>query len=325
MNEPDDTAMVVAMSLTLTPHITRYVAGRRSRGEFTARTATGVRSQLGKLDRSFGRRGLHQLTRTAIERWMETIGHLSPAHRRNALSAVRGFCRWLVDQGHIADDPTAKIAPIRQPRSVPRALPVDAVARILHTAPDPRAKAIIMLMVGCGLRCVEVSRLTVTDYDPDAATIAVTGKGGHERILPVPDGVGATLDAYLATVGITTGPLIRASRVRANGLSAATISTYVSRWMASAGLKAGRWDGRSAHALRHTCASDVLDGGADLRVVQEMLGHQHLATTSIYLRRASLGQMRDAMEGRTYVEGGDHARATERPHAPTGLVRPRAA
>ena len=288
------------MTRTLTPHIHRYITGRVARGEIGKRTAAGVRSALGGLDRSHGRRPLDQLTRRAVERWMETIGHLSPSHRRNQLSAARGFCRWAVDHGLIGEDPTAAIPAIRQPRSVPRALPADSVARLLAAAPDDRAQAIVWLMVGCGLRCVEVSRLAVTDYDPVAATIRVTGKGGHERILPVPDEAAGPIDRYLARAGVISGPLIRASRVRSNGLSACTISTYVSRWMTAAGLKVGRWDGRSAHALRHTAASDVLDRCRDLRVVQQMLGHEHLSTTSIYLRRASVDQMRQAMEGRTY-------------------------
>lgn len=139
-----------------------------------------------------------------------------------------------------------------------------------------------------------------TDYDPAAATIEVTGKGLHERVVPVPGEVAAVLDRYLSTVGVMSGPLIRSSRIPSRGLSAETISTYVSRWMADAGVKVGRWDGRSAHALRHTAASDVLDVCGDLRVVQAMLGHEHLSSTSIYLRRAKLDQLRAAMEGRDY-------------------------
>lgn len=285
---------------TLTPHITTYITGRRNRGEIGKDTARNRRHSLRTLDRSFGTRALDRYTRHAIDRWLETIGHLAPSTRRLHLSAVRGFSAWLVTQGTIATDPTLHVPAISQPRSVPRAMPTAAVGRLLAIAPDRRARAIIMLMVGCGLRCVEVSRLTVADYDPASRSLAVTGKGGHERVLPVPADVWAAVDSYLSEAGVVGGPMIRSARDGNAGLHAATISSYVSRWMADAGLKTAQRDGRSAHALRHTCASDVLDGGADLRVVQEILGHQHLSTTSIYLRRASVGQMREAMEGRTY-------------------------
>lgn len=286
---------------TLTKLTTAYIAERRRRGEITAGTATNVRYGLDSLDRSFGDRPINQLTRRAIERWMETLGHLAPATRRNQLAAARGFCRWLVARGLLERDPTADVARIRQPRSVPRALGRDDVARLWRALPDSRARAIVALMVGCGLRCVEVARLESTDWDRDAGMIRVVGKGMHVRELPVPDEVRRVLDRYLGEVGgVRSGPLIRASRSPADGLSAPTISTYVSRWMTAAELKAGRWDGRSAHALRHTCASDVLDVCGDLRVVQEMLGHAHLSSSAIYLRRAGMARLREAMAGRDY-------------------------
>lgn len=287
---------------TLTTHTTAYVHGRRQRDEVTARTARNLRYALDGLDQSFGNRPLTQLGPRAIERWMGSIGHLAPATRRNHLAAARGFCRWLMDRDLIGDDPTSGVARIRQPRSVPRALGRDDVARLWRALPDDRARAIIALMVWCGLRCVEVARLQVTDYDPDGATIRVVGKGMHVRDLPVPAEVGAIVGRYLAGIGgVMSGPLVRSSRIPSRGLSECTISTYVSRWMTDAGLKVGRWDGRSAHALRHTCASDVLDECGDLRVVQEMLGHTHLSSTAIYLRRAGMGRLREAMAGRAYL------------------------
>lgn len=285
---------------TLDRFIWQYLGERRRRGEISKETQRGLQTSLSSLSVSFGARPLSQFSKRAIERWLETIGHLAPATRRGRLSAVRGFSRWMVDRGSLPVDPTERIPSIRQPRAVPRALPEADVARLLAVAPDQRARAIMWLMVGCGLRCVEVARLRVSDFDPVAGTITVTGKGGHERILPVPQQVRLELDRYLNQVGIVAGPLIRSERFPSRGLRPPSIGTYVSRWMRDAGIKHGRYDGRSAHALRHTCASDVLDGGADLRIVQELLGHQHLSSTSIYLRRASVAQLREAMEGRTY-------------------------
>lgn len=286
---------------TLTDLHVRYLAERIARGEIGARTAKGMRYSLRSFDRSFGARPLGQLKRRAVLRWLEQVGHLSPATRRNHLSAVRGFCRWLVNEGLIGEDPTAGIDRVRQPRSVPRALRHQDLARLFAALPDLRAQLIVTLMLEAGLRCVEVSRLDWEDWDPVAATITVRGKSGHERVLPVTTTLGRVLDAWSAEAGVVAGPMVRQARRRNQRLSAETVSTYVSRWMSLAGLKRGRWDGVSAHALRHTAASDVLDACQDLRVVQAMLGHQHLATTSIYLRRASLGQMREAMEGRTYA------------------------
>lgn len=289
------------MTTTLFPLIEQYVGGRRRRGEINRRTAKNLSYQLHTLDSSFGRRPLDQLKRRAIERWMETTGHLAPETRRNLLGAVRGFSRWLVEEGVIDEDPTEAIPRIRRPRTVPRALPSADVSRLLAAAPDQRARLIVALMVGCGLRCIEVSRLDIQDYDHAARTLSIEGKGGHQRVLPVPDFVHHELTGYLNVVGIPMGgPLIRAERPPYRRLTEGTISLYVSRWFEAAGIKHGPYNGRSAHALRHTCASDVLDGGADLRTVQELLGHAELSSTAIYLRRAHIGQLREAMEGRDY-------------------------
>lgn len=288
---------------TLTPYVTEYVRARRAARDIAFDTARGQEYELRRFAHTFGNRPLAQLTAKAVDRWLAEIAHLAPSTRRSKLSTVRGFCLWLVDEGHIDLNPTSKIKRIRQPRSVPRALRWDDVSRLMGSLPDQRARAICALMVGLGLRCVEVERAGTGDYDPRAGTLRVVGKGGHERVLPVPREVSSELDRYLGEVGMTPGPLIRSQRQPWRGIDAGTLSNYMAEWMRAAGVKHSKRDGVSAHALRHTAASDVLDRCGDLRVVQEMLGHAQLATTSIYLRRANLGQMRDAMSGRDYRAG----------------------
>jgi integrase/recombinase XerC len=158
-----------------------------------------------------------------------------------------------------------------------------------------------MLMLGCGLRAAEVATLELADWDQDGQTLFVRGKGGHERMVPVPDEVAVHLDKYLTDRGRHAGILIGAQRPpRGKALNPSAVVKLVSAWMAKAGIKAGPYDGRSGHALRHTCASDVYELSKDLRTVQEMLGHQHLATTAIYLRHSNLDRMRAAMAGRDY-------------------------
>lgn len=209
------------------------------------------------------------------------------------------FLDWLVDRGVLDTNPALNFT-VKQPRSVPRALPPRRVAELMLQLPDNRARAIVQLQVGLGLRCVEVSRLSMADYDPIARTVLVKGKGSHERMLPVTEAVARALDAYLAEHGRTAGPLIRSYVRPWAGIDARTISGMVRRWMRDAGVKGRAWDGISAHALRHSAASDVLEKCADVTIVQAMLGHSNAATTSRYLRRAQLGRLREAMEGRDY-------------------------
>lgn len=286
---------------TLTPHITEYLRARLARGEISRQTAVDLRYPLMALAVCFGARPLNRFGRSAIDRWLETIGHHAPATRRHHLSTVRGFCRWLVHTGRIGSDPTAHVAPIKQPRRVPATLTEAEVAQLIGSLDSPRERAIAWLMVGCGCRCVEVARLTVADYDAAALTLVLVGKGGHQRIVPVPTVVAAALDAYLDEVGRVGGPLIRSELDRRSPISARTISHYMRRWMTAAGVKRRPLDGRSAHCLRRTAGSDVMDRSGDVRVVQEMLGHARIETTArYYLRPVPLDRLREAMEGRTY-------------------------
>lgn len=297
--EPEPTPVPMG---TLTPLVHRYVTGRHKRSELVRRTARDLRYTLYGLAEVHGQRPVAQLGPAIIDRWLETIGHLAPSTRRLYLSRVRGFCQWLVAHRHIRRDPTAHVPPIVQPRQQPRTLTQAEIARLYTIAPDTRARAIIGLMVGCGCRCIEVSRLQVSDYDPAGRTILLTGKGRHERLIPVPEETAEALDAYLSDVGAPGGPLIRSRKYPRSPMTAQTISKYMGRWLAQAGVKQAPLDGRSAHALRRTAASDVMDVSGDIRAVQEMLGHARIETTARgYLRPVSMEQLREAMEGRSYV------------------------
>lgn len=287
---------------TLTPYLHQYVRGRKARGEITATTARDYLWTLSGLAESYGQRPLRMFGPAAVDRWLEQIGHLAAATRREYLSRARMFTRWLVDTGKVRADPTSHVPPVRQARHAPRTLTAEQVGDLLRAlTPNRRGAAVVWLMVGCGLRCCEVARLHVEDYDPRGLTVTVTGKANHERTIPVPVEAAAAVDRYLDHVGVTAGPLIRSELVPSRGLSAKTLSTYMRGWMLAAGVKRGAYDGRSAHALRRTAASDVADRGADVRVVQEMLGHQRVETTvKHYYRRVTVQQMRDAMSGRSY-------------------------
>lgn len=284
---------------TLTPHIRRYLRERRAAGTYVKKSIASVEGRLRGLDESFGNRPLSQFNRRAIERWQATLGCLEKSSQSSYLASVRTFTAWLTLDldGAIKVDPCLGVPAIKRPKRVPRALTPQQVAAVITACEDARDRAIVWLMVGCGLRRAEVAAACWEHYDPEGATILVRGKGGHERMLPVPEPVGSALSA-VRTRG-KVGPIIRP--VCGHGaISTEWVGFRVSFLMWKAGIKQAPYDGVSGHALRHTCASDVLDVCHDLRVVQEILGHEHLTSTAIYLRRANMGQMREAMEGRTY-------------------------
>jgi site-specific recombinase XerD len=279
----------------------QWVQGRKARGEIRPNSAAVLRARLTGLVAVVGS---GPVDRAAVQRWQETIGHLAPSTRRAYLATARGFCQWLVLEGHLDQDPTLGVARVREPRRVPRALPErDVVALVDQVVGDLRLAAMVWLMVEVGLRCVEISNLSIGDFDPHMSTLTVRGKGDHERIVPLPGPARAALDRYLQAgrrrPGRALFQSIGSRRPGDGRVSARQISRQVGAAMRAAGVhRAG--DGRSAHALRHTCASDVLERCGDVRIVQELLGHQSLATTQIYLRRASIEQLRRAVDGRDY-------------------------
>jgi site-specific recombinase XerC len=277
-----------------------YLRGRARKGELGQLTINNQRSVLMQLTATYGDRPVSNFRRLHIEKWLETRGHLKASTRRCHHSMLKGFTAWLVREGHIKRDPMIGVKPPRQPRSIPRAMRSCDIGVLLQSVPDARARAIVALGVGCGLRCCEISRLRVEDWDRNLGMIRVTGKGGNERELPVPQIALRHIQNYLTEHPASSGPMIRSYVIPFQPLQPRTVSQLVAAWMFDAGVKLSSFDGVSAHALRHTAATDVLNQCGDLRVVQEMLGHKNLATTSIYLGRAGLPKMRNAMEGRTY-------------------------
>jgi|GEM_PF-75133 len=289
-----------------------YLLGRVQRGELRANSASVELGRLSHLIARCGHLSPRALDRQMLLRFQATIGSLAPSTRRHSVGAVQRFCVWMVTEGVIDSDPSITLIRPREPRREPRALGRQQVVTLLESLSAQREgdrggswhEPAIALMLGCGLRCVEVSRLDLADYDEYDGTIRVLGKGGHERVLPVPPTAAAALDKYIGERGAAAGPLFKATGSKGNPdgrLSAKWISKRTGRLMAQAGVhKVG--DGRSAHALRHTAASDVLDRCHDVRTVQQMLGHASLQSTQIYLRRADLGKLREAMAGRDYTE-----------------------
>lgn len=286
---------------TLAPYVIRYVGDRMRRGEIQPITAKNVRNHLLDFSESFGARPTTQLGTAAIDRWLEATTHLAPATRSARLSSLRLFSGWLVDNEVIARDFTRRAPKIRRPRTTWRGVTLDEFVAILEACAGEREAAVVWLQWGLGLRCVEVARLRLEDWNTHAHTLIATGKGRHERELAVPPIVRAALTSYLATLPATAaGPVIRSELDPTRGLSASRVSNMVSRIISRAGVKRRPYDGISAHGMRRGAATELLEVCNDLTIVQRFLGHANLATTSGYLRPAGLSKMRDALNARPY-------------------------
>ena len=300
---------------TLDRYARKYVIGRWKRAEIGEPTRDALTYTLSTLTDSFGQRPVTQLGPKAIDRWLETVADRAPSTRRNYVSRVRGFGHWLMAEGVIKRDPTAHVPSIPQPRRVPVTLTGGQVDNLEAGLPDLRAEVVVSIMAEMGARCCELARLRVEDYDPDQRLMLLRGKKDHEREVPVPPATAALIAAYLDETGVVGGPLIRSKTDPTKGLTAATFSHYVRNWMWDAGVKRRAFDGRSAHGLRRTCGSDVMEACGDVRVVQAVLGHIRIETTArYYLRPVPIDQMRAALDA-----GIAHRAA---PVAPVTVLKP---
>lgn len=277
---------------TLDELVRQYTRERRGAGHLAASSVPNITSTLHRFADSVSSCPPGQVTRDDVDRFIGRPG-LAPSNRRRELSVLRTFWRWLTITGRADTDPTVGVSRPKEPRRLPRGLQAVQVAAVLDACPDTRARLIVTLEVQLGLRSCEVARLRVEDVNPWEWTVRISGKGGHERILPVVDEVTTALRDYLAEHPATRGPLIRSYNEPTKGISATHTHRIVNDAFRAAGVP------ETGHALRHSCATDMLLGGAHLRNVQAALGHANLATTSRYLPLV-VGELRDAMAGRSY-------------------------
>lgn len=256
----------------------------RSRVDWARSTRRSNRYTLDRFVRHLGDGfALKALKRHHVEEWIGT--YRTAARASVVLGTIRGFTAWCVDTDRLRADPAARIKPPKRPRLAPRELTRHESAQVLLACPDARAAVILSLAFHEGLRRAEIARLEIADVDRTFSNVHVIGKGGHERYVPLSLATQMALDRYLGEFPAASGPLIRSYQFPTRGLHPDTITILVSRIMRDAGVKVRAWDGKSAHAGRHTFAGALLDNGADIRDVSNVLGHASLAPTWRYLAR----------------------------------------
>ena len=213
----------------------------------------------------------------------------STASRRRA--AVRQFYRFVLGEGWRADDPSRRVEAPRQGRSLPKVLSRAEVDRLIAAAAARdgaqglRLACMVELAYASGLRISELTGLTLAALARDPAYLIVKGKGGKERLAPLNDAARTAVKAYLEVrpgflpKGARSNPWLFASRGKEGRLTPRRFAQLLDEAAAGAGIDPARV---SPHVLRHAFATHLLEGGADLRVVQTLLGHADIATTQIY-------------------------------------------
>jgi integrase/recombinase XerD len=206
-----------------------------------------------------------------------------------AVVAVRGFHRFLLREGLVSSDAARGVRPPSPPKRLPKAISVQEVEALLAAAgadETPRAlrdRALLELLYGCGARISEAVGLDVDELDLDSGTVRLLGKGSKERVVPIGSYAREAVSAYLvrgrpALVAAGHGSPALFLNARGSRLSRQSAWTV----LGAAAERAGVRRKISPHTLRHSFATHLLDGGADVRVVQELLGHASVTTTQVY-------------------------------------------
>ena len=231
---------------------------------------------------------------------------LGPASLSRALAALRGLHRFLLEEGDVGADPTADVRPLRAPPRLPKAIDEDDVARLLDTttgkdAASVRDRAILEVLYGTGMRVSELAGLSLSDLGSETGLVRVLGKGDKERLVPMGRCARRALDAWLGPRGRPEFEPRRWARrgdseavflnARGGRLTRQGVWGVLKKRAGAAGLE----DRVHPHVLRHSCATHMLAHGADIRVVQELLGHSSIATTQLYTK-VSLAHLREAYE-----------------------------
>jgi len=211
------------------------------------------------------------------------------------LAAIRMVHRFLAIEGLRPDDPTANLEGVKVPSGIPKPLTETQIISLLdavvgHEPIDRRDRALLELLYATGARISEAVGLSIGDLDLDGRLVRLFGKGSKERIVPFGSSAGRALNEWFSVRG--RARLVPDRWPRRDDANAVFLNTRGSRLTRQAawlvvkkyGARAGITDELSPHVLRHSCATHLLDHGADLRVVQEMLGHASISTTQVYTR-----------------------------------------
>ena len=262
-------------------------------------TVDAYRRDLRDYESWLGKRRRTALTATSgdVEAYVQSLRGrgLAATTVARRFAAIRMYHRWMLDESERRDDPCALVDGVKVPAGLPKALSEDAVGRLLAavTGDDSfarRDRALLEFLYATGARISEVCGLSMADLDMDDSLARLLGKGSKERIVPFGSGAHRALRDWFDEGGrARLVPARWRSRddadavflgVRGTRLTRQAAFAIVRKWAVVAGIR----EHLSPHVLRHSCATHMLVHGADLRVVQELLGHSSVSTTQVYTR-----------------------------------------
>jgi len=273
----------------LSQHFESYLEHLRATGASPA-TLRAYRTDLRQLERwlTASDTAIEDADTHLLRRYAAYLGTMryAPATASRKLSAMRGAYAWLHARDRVPRDPAAVVPGPKQPRTLPATLNEHELGRLLEgkLPPGPlglRDRALLELLYGCGLRASEACSLRLRDVDLSGRRVRVTGKGDKQRVVPIGRSAMRAIDRYIrdarpALLRDVASPVLFVT-LRGRPLRPSDVRRALASALRREGLPS-----RSPHALRHSFATHLLEGGADLLSIQELLGHASVATTQVY-------------------------------------------
>ena len=226
---------------------------------------------------------LKNVQRTTISNFIRNLHeeNYSPTSIIRKIASLRGFFKWMCVNNYCSNDPTLTIEQPKFPKKLPKVMTVQEIETILNQHLTKPEQVIVELLYGCGLRVSELANLKVTDYDLKAKYIQCFGKGSKERVIPLGSKAVQAIEKYLPERDF----ILQKLRIDSKNLLINSKGRNISRqdiynFIHAQGQKIHK--AISPHTLRHSFATHLLENGADLRVVQELLGHSDVSTTQLY-------------------------------------------
>jgi site-specific recombinase XerD len=270
--------------------IAAYDRDLRGRGA-AERTRRAYAVDLGQFVEWAGDRGPGEIRHRDVRRYAAGLSSegAAPATVARKLAAVRGLFDFLVRTERVGQNPADLVSSPKREEKLPRVLSAEQMGELLERIPartplQLRDRAMLELAYACGLRCEEVVNLDLGALEFETEQLRVLGKGSKERLVPVGEPAQRALRRYLehGRRALVSDPREQALFLSKSGrrLSNSDVTRRLALWVREAALTAGI----SPHALRHSFATHLLEGGADLRTIQELLGHASISTTQVYTR-----------------------------------------
>ena len=252
---------------------------------YSQNTVLAYKNDINKLEKYYQNKNLLELTTDDLRSYLKSIGHLSINTINHKISSFNNFYNYFLKIEMIITNPALGLVRGKKESKLPNVLTLEEVSSLVNIEVnnpfDARNKAIIELLYSSGLRISELTSLELSNIDLDDCLVRVMGKGSKERIIPLGDYAIAALKDYLENYRHLLNKK-NSSFVFLNNRGTSISRQFIFKTIKEECIKKGIKRNVSPHTLRHSFATHLLKNGADLRIIQELLGHENLATTQIY-------------------------------------------